>query len=262
MGAGVPVEGAALAAPAAPAPAHDTRGRAPRATPTQKQGKSGGHTLQHGGGPRPGVLRLAPETKLHFRAGATKRGKCAGRLELNCGAGTVGEFFDRHPEPEPLARADLTNDLKMQLCKSDPLLRPCDFKRVELDHAGRARAVLAAAARGRAPDALAAAVGAVTAAGVEHVPSEAKLLGSFASFEAHEREPAQEWIAEALGSLGALVPDGAGGGFRGYEDVLMPADLCSAVELRRAAALDELRDQDGKPCAPRACTRTTSRSRR
>jgi len=58
VGAGVPVEGAALATPAAPAPAHDTRGRAPRATPTQKQGKSGGNTLQHGGGPRPGVLRL------------------------------------------------------------------------------------------------------------------------------------------------------------------------------------------------------------
>ena len=32
--------------------------------------------------------------------------------------------------------------------------------------------------------------------------------------------------------------------------MLMSADLCSAVELRRAAALDELRDQDGKPCAP------------
>ena len=50
--------------------------------------------------------------------------------------------------------------------------------------------------------------------------------------------------------LGALAPDGAGGGFRGYEDVLMPADLSSVVELRRAAALDELRDQDGKPFAP------------
>ena len=44
--------------------------------------------------------------------------------------------------------------------------------------------------------------------------------------------------------------DGAVDGFRGYEGVLMPAALCSAVELRRAAALDELRDQDGKPCAP------------
>ena len=70
VGAGVPVEGAAPAAPAAPAPGHDKRGRAPGATPTQKQGKSGGYALQHGGGPRPGVARLSPETKLRYRAGA------------------------------------------------------------------------------------------------------------------------------------------------------------------------------------------------
>ena len=31
--------------------------------------------------------------------------------------------------------------------------------------------------------------------------------------------------------------------------MLAPADLCSADELRRAAALDELRDRDGKPLA-------------
>ena len=121
---------------------------------------------------------------------------------------------------------------------------------MELDPAGRARAVLAAAARGRAPDARAAAVGAVSAAGAGHELSDAELLGSLVGHEAIEGEPAQEWIVGALGTLGALVPDGAGDGFRGYEDVLMPADLCSAVELRRAAALDELRDQDGKPCAP------------
>ena len=30
----------------------------------------------------------------------------------------------------------------------------------------------------------------------------------------------------------------------------MPADLFSAVELRRTAARDELRDRDGKPFAP------------
>ena len=67
----------------------------------------------------------------------------------------MGEFFDRHPGPERLARADLTNELKKQLCETDPLLWPCDFLRVELDHAGRARAFLAAAVQGRAPDALA-----------------------------------------------------------------------------------------------------------
>ena len=32
--------------------------------------------------------------------------------------------------------------------------------------------------------------------------------------------------------------------------MLVAASTCTAVELRRAAALDELRDQDGKPCAP------------
>ena len=46
-----------------------------------------------------------------------------------------------------------------------------------------------------------------------------------------------------MGPPRALVPDGAGDGSRGY-------DLGSAVELRRAAALDELRDKNGKPCAP------------
>ena len=53
-----------------------------------------------------------------------------------------------------------------------------------------------------------------------------------------------------LAPLGALVPDGAGDGLRGYGDVLLPASLCSAVELLHAASLDELRDQDEKPCAP------------
>ena len=190
--------------------------------------------------------------ELHFRAGAWKRGKSAGRLGLYCDAGTVGEFFDRHPGPEVLARADLTNDLKRQLCKTEPHLRLCNFKRAELDHAERARAVLAAAARGRAPDALAAAVGAVIAAGEKHFPNEAELLGRFAAFEAPEGEPSQEWIAGALGPHGALVPDGARGGYRGYRGVFTSADLCSAVELLRAAALDELRDEDGKPYAPKS----------
>ena len=104
----------------------------------------------------------------------------------------MGEFFDLHPGPEGLAEADLTSNLKRQLCETEPLLRPCDFKRVKPDHAGRARAVLAAAARGRAPGTLAAAVGAVTAAEARHVPTETELLGRFAAFGALEGEPTQD----------------------------------------------------------------------
>ena len=84
---------------------------------------------------RRAVVRLAPETKLRYHAGAEKRGKSAERLRLYRGAGTVGEFFDRHPGLEREARADLTNNLKKELCETDPPLRPCDFRRVELDHA-------------------------------------------------------------------------------------------------------------------------------
>ena len=32
--------------------------------------------------------------------------------------------------------------------------------------------------------------------------------------------------------------------------MLVSANTCKAAKLRRAAALDELRDQDGKLCAP------------
>ena len=78
----------------------------------------------------------------------------------------------------------------------------------------------------------------MTAAEARHVPNETGLLGPFAAFEALEGEPAQEWMAGALGPLGALVPDGAGDILRGYGDVLMSAGLLSAVELRRAASLD------------------------
>ena len=161
----------------------------------------------------------------------------------------MGEFFDLHPGPERLAKAGLINDLKKQLCET-PFLGPCDFRKVELGYAGRARAVLAAAALGRAPGALAAAVGAVTAAAVRHTPTESELLSFFAAHEELKGGAAQEWIAGALEPFGALAPDGAGGGLRGYGDVLLPASLCLAAELRRAASLDELRDQDGKPRAP------------
>ena len=65
----------------------------------------------------------------------------------------MGEFFDLYTGSEARAKADLANDLKKQL-RSTPGLGPRDFKKVELDHAGRARAVLAAAARGQAPGAL------------------------------------------------------------------------------------------------------------
>ena len=133
-----------------------TPGAAParkQGTPTQGQGRAGGRASQRekASGALPGVVRLAPETKLRYYAGAEKRGQSAERLRLYRGAGAVGEFSDRHPGLERIARADLTNDLKKGLCKTDPPLRPCDFHRVELDHAGRARTDLAAAARGRAP---------------------------------------------------------------------------------------------------------------
>ena len=72
----------------------------------------------------------------------------AKRLELYRRARTIGEFFGPYPGNEARARADLTNDLKKQL-GSTPGLGPRDSKRVELEHAGRARAVLAASARGQ-----------------------------------------------------------------------------------------------------------------
>ena len=153
----------------------------------------------------------------------------AERLERCRGVRAVGEFFDLHPGPEARAKADLPNDLKKQLCET-PFLGPFDFKRVELDHAGRARAVLAAAARGRTAGALAAAVGAVTSAAARHTPTETELLSLFAAYEELEEERAQEWKAGALGPLGALVPDGAGDGPRGYEDVLVAASTYTAVE--------------------------------
>ena len=78
-----------------------------------------------------------------------------------------------------MPKAGLTNNLKKQLCET-PCLGPRDLRKVELDHAGRARAVLAAAARGRAPGVLAAAVGAVTPATARHTPTESELQSSFA----------------------------------------------------------------------------------
>ena len=89
------------------------------------------------------------------------------------GARTVGKFLDLHTGSE--ARAKTTSDLKKQLCNT-PGLGPRHFKKVELDRAGRARAILAAMARGQAPGcdtgALAAAVGAVTAAPTRQTPTE------------------------------------------------------------------------------------------
>ena len=114
-----------------------------------------------------------------------------GYFELYRKARTVGEFFDLNSGPEVRAKADLTSDLKKRLCETSCMV-PCDFKKVELDHAGRARAVLAAAARGRTPDALAAAVGAVTAAAARHTPAETELLSLFAAYEELEEDPAQE----------------------------------------------------------------------
>ena len=255
-GVGGPAERAIPAARASPALGRPKGDVGPDATPTQRQGtptqrqgKSGELAQLHADGAQLRVVRLAPETKPRCRVGITKRGASAARLGLYCGAGTVGEFFDRHPGPERIARADLTNDLKKQLFETDPPLRSCNFRRMELDHAERARAVLAAAARGQAADARAATVSVVGPAGPGHELSDTELLGRLVAYEAIEKEPVQEWLAGALGPLGALVPDGAGDGFRGYEDVLMPADLCSAVELRRAAALEKLRGQDGKPFA-------------
>ena len=78
--------------------------------------------------------------------------------------------------------------------------------------------------------------------------SDAEMLRSLHGYEAIEGEP-QEWLVGALGPLEALVPDGAGDGLRGYDDVLAPASQCSADELRRSAGLDELRDRDGRPFA-------------
>ena len=66
----------------------------------------------HAGGPRPVVVRLAPGTMLRYRTEASKRGESAVRLAQYRGASTVGEYFDRHPGPGGLARADLAHDLK------------------------------------------------------------------------------------------------------------------------------------------------------
>ena len=114
------VEGAGSAARASPALGRAKGARTPGATParkqgtpTQGQGRPGGSAPQRekGSGARPGVVRLAvvrlaPKTKLRYHTGVEKRGKSAERLRLYLGAGTVGEFFDRHPGPERQARAE------------------------------------------------------------------------------------------------------------------------------------------------------------
>ena len=134
--------------------------------PARSQGKAGKGAAQgkKGGGAQRGaerrIIRLAPETTLLYQPEAKKRGKSAERLEQYRAARTIGEFFGRHPGTEGEAAADLTNDLKKGLCETDPPLGPCDFDSVRIDQVGRARAILAAAVRGRAPDARAAAVGA------------------------------------------------------------------------------------------------------
>ena len=91
---------------------------APSATPTRKQGRPGGRALRRGGGPKPGVVRLAPGTKLHFRPGAKKRGVSGVYFELYRKAYTVGEFFDPHPASEARVKADLTNGPRKQLCEA------------------------------------------------------------------------------------------------------------------------------------------------
>jgi len=151
----------------------------------------------------------------------------------------VGEFFDLHTESEARAKAELADDLNKQLC-STLGLGPRDFKKVELDHAGRARKVLAAAARGQTPGSLAAAVGAVNAALTRQTPAESELPSLFAAHGKLEEAPAQEWLASALGPLNALVSDGTGDGLQGYEDVPVAANTCTAVELRRAAAMGDI----------------------
>ena len=80
------------------------------------------------------------------------------------------------------------------------------------------------------------------------VPTDTELLGRLAVFGELEEGLAQGWIAGAPGPLSALVPDGLGDEHRGYGSAPVSAGLCSAVELRRAASPDELRDRDGKPC--------------
>ena len=124
------------------------------------------------------IIRLAPEMALLYQAEAKKRGKSAGRLQLYRVARTIGEFFSRHPGSEGEAAADLTNDLKRGLCATVPPLGPCDFDSVGIDQVGRARVVLAAAARGRAPDARAAVVGVVGPAAPGHELSDAEMLRS------------------------------------------------------------------------------------
>lgn len=120
--------------PAAAAPPAGKGGREPGASPARKQGRPGGPALQRGGGPGAGTVRLAPEAELRFRPGAKKRGVSGGYFELYRKARTVSEFFYL-PATEALVKADLTNDLKKQLCETSCLGRR-DFKKVMLDHAG------------------------------------------------------------------------------------------------------------------------------
>ena len=82
----------------------------------------------------------------------------------------------------------------------------------------------------------------MTATPTRQAPTESELLRLFDAHEELEEGPAQELQAGGLGPLNALVPDGAG-------DVRIAANTCTVVELRRAAALDELRDQDERHCA-------------
>ena len=148
----------------------------------------------------------------------------------------MGEIFDLHTESEARAKAELADDLNKQLCST-------------LGLGTRARKVLAAAARGQTPVSLAAAVGAVNPAPTRQTPTESELPSLFAAHETLEEAPAQEWLAGALGPLNTLVSDGTGDGLQGYEDVPVAANICTAVELRRAAAMGDIRDQNKRHCA-------------
>ena len=95
---------------------------------------------------------------------------------------------------------------------------------------------------------------------MERFAEDAELLGSLIGYEALVEEPAQEWIAGALGPLGALVPDGAGTGF---------GDTRTCSHLRACAQPTSCGGrrpwtssviETGSPSLSGACTQTTTQS--
>ena len=80
--------------------------------------------------------------------------------------------------------------------------------------------------------------------------AERALLARFAEYERVEADAHQEPLAGSLASLSSVMPGGNGGRLQLYSDIPVLAGECAFDEVRDSALRDELRDDQGLPCAP------------